>query len=390
MKRLRECLQLYFFFMIASIALFSGCSDDASTVGSALFPNNVHVDSLFLYADSSATYRTAIAGNSENLVVGLYQNTVGLYQDTTEARLLLQFSIPFGIADTNILSAEVKLIRRYWFKDPSGILAFNIHKIKRAWSEFAVTFDSTNNAFYEPEMYGTFSQSVSPDDTLIVAQLNTALVRNWVRTRESNNGIILVPTEASTVIYGFTSSPFLPELFLRHVVPDSTRRIDTTIVPILQDAFVAYAPPHDSSPQLIYVQAGVADRGILHFDVRAIPDAASIVSAKLTFVRNSALSVQNELSIHSIDVHPITDTTQGSLRLGVSDIAKPVAGGTSSEFTANINTIVQQWVIGRPNYGVALRAFGEFSTLDRFVFYGATADSLNHRPQLRIIYSIMH
>lgn len=366
-------------FLLAGLAFYVGCSEDASSVGSALFPKNIRVDSLVISADSSATYRAAITGNSSTLLLGCFQN------DT--ARLLLQFN-PHGLPDTLVVSASVNLVPRfprYWFKDSTGTLAFTVHNITRSWDEFTITFDSTNR-LYDTQVRGTYSRFVSPLDTIITFPLDTALVREWLRAGQSQ-GILLKPTFGCDVVYGFTSIfNIRPELVVRYHIPDSTT-IGSLVFRTQQDAFVANAPQPPASSTLLFVQAGIADRGLLHFAVSETLRSASITSATLEFMRDSAMSVRNELSIDSIFVQLLVDNSTPP-HGGISVLAQPIGGENSSKFSADIRSIVQQWVTGKPTYGVALRTFGEFTTLDRFAIYGAKADSVN-RPRLQIVYSLL-
>ncbi len=373
---------LYSFLTITTLFFFSKCSEDPSSVGNFLLPVDIRVASLPLSTDSTATYRAPISGASTTLLLGISQTTV-------ESRLLLQFEIPQGFPDTLVASASLKLKPRYWFRDSLGTLAFTVHKILIPWDEFKITFADTTGLF-DPTVRGSDSRSMSPRETLLVP-IDTSLVREWLRSPSLSYGVFLKPTTASSVVYGFTSILDLftddrPELIVRYTVPDTTRRLDSLILRTSQNAFVANAPQAPPSSDIVFIQAGVADRGLMHFSVDSIPSSASITSASLEFRRNSALSVRNELSIDSILVQILLGPDSLG---GTSARADPSPSENDSVFTSDIRNIVQQWVIGKPNYGVALRAFGEFSTLDRFAVHGRTSPDTASRPVLRITYSVL-
>lgn len=360
----------------------NGCSEEPSPVGSLFFPK-VGLDSLTVYADSSATYRQPITGNSHTLLVGRYQDF--------EARMLLQFpipAIPSSIPESTIVSASIRLIPRYWFRDSTGTLAFTIHKITKTWKETEVQFSDTTLA-YESNSSGSFSKIMGPTDTITVP-LDTTLVHSWIRTREAH-GVIFLPTTASDVVYGFMSifdffTDIRPLLIVRYPKADTTGVLDSVVFGSNQEAFVANTVPPAASLQAVTLQAGVADRGIFRFNVDSIPRSANIMNAELTFTRNASQSIRNDLSQDSIFIHLITNMREFP-ELALSVLATPVGGDSASMFKADIKTIVQQWVTGRPNYGIALRTYGEFTTVDRFVLYGA-GDSV-YRPQLNILYSIV-
>lgn len=367
-------------------AVFTGCSEDPSSVGSAFFPPNVKLDSLVVYADSTTTYRAPIPGNSSVLMLGRYQNY--------EARMLLQFGtifLPSGVTSSNIVSASIKLIPSYWFKDSTGLLEFTVHPITRSWSSTTFTFDSTNSAF-DPIAVGLISKMMTTSHDTLVDSISTTLVRTWVDSSQLNYGILLKPTlscNVCNVVYGFSSILTLledtrPLLTVRYRVPDSTT-VDSVVVATQQDMFVAYAPEVSPSSQTFIVQAGVADRGLLHFDVSNIPRSASITRADLQIVRIPLQSIRNQLSYDSVFVQYIVENSS-SPKGSTSLLAQPVAEG-DSVFKADITRFVQPWVTGAPNYGIAVRAYGEFIALDRFAFYGK-ADTLN-RPTLRITYSLV-
>lgn len=366
--------------LLAAAALSGGCSDQSSFVGVGLFSKDVQMDSLVIHPDSSATYRAPITGNSTTLLLGAFQ--------TTGVRLLLQFNAPSGVADTSIVSGELKLIPRYWFKDSIGNLSFTVHKIVRAWNQSTITFDSTNGLPGPP--VGSFDAIVSPSETLLVP-IDTTLLREWVRTPGQAYGVILIPTPLCNVVYGFTSfvdflTDIRPELTYRYIVADSTQRLDSVVAKSIQDAYVAGASLPAPTQASVVVQAGVADRGLLLFNVDSIPRSASITSAILEFTRDLSLSERNELSADSVFVQLLLDN-ENPPRGGIFAIAEPVGGESGTLFRAEVSRIVQQWVTGQPNYGFSLRAYNEFSSLDRFVFHGAS-DSLNG-PRLNVRYSIL-
>lgn len=379
----KPAIQQRFVALFCALILLAlaSCSEDPSSAGSDLFPPGVRLDSVVVYARSSSTYRAPITGNSHTLLLGQYQRI--------ECRMLLQFGpLNLAISDTSILAATVKLRRRYWFRDSLGTLAFTVHKLSDSlslslWNENTIKFSETE-ALYEPTILGEYSKTMSPTDTFVTFNLDTALIRGWLRDGLSYpRGILLKPTPASTIVYGFTSIYTLyedirPELILRY------RSGDSSTIYTVQEAFVATGDSVGTLPEHVIMQSGLADRGLLRFDVSGIPRSASITDARIEFVRDLTMSVRNEFSVDSVLVQLLLD--EGSPPTGgVSTVARGETEGDTL-FQADAKPIVQYWATGKPNYGVALRAMGEITTLDRFAVFGAGSI---HRPRLRIVYSVL-
>lgn len=376
-----------FSILIFGFLLAQGCSRDPSPIGSD-FLHLPFLDSLTVYADSSSNYRLRISGNSATVLVGRYGEV--------HAFTLLRFPVPglpSGVDTSHIVSSSLRLIPQYWFPDSMGTLAFTIHKITRSWSESEVTFDSTGDLYDTTTSFGSLSRQMSTRDT-ITLRIDTLLVREWIRS-STTYGVVLRPdTVVSTVVFGFgvfqpgSGADLRPELIVRYR-RDTPGVIDSLVYRTVQEAFVANAPLPPVDSRFVYLQAGVADRGVFHFDIDTVvvPLNASVIKAELTFVRDPVQSIRNELSQDSVSIHLISDTrTPPSLLFSIT--AQPDGVDSALIFRADIPSIVQQWVIGRPNYGIALRAFGEFTSVDRFVFHGASADT-SVRPKLTIVYSII-
>ena len=361
----------------AFISLLFGCSEDPSSVGNTLFPKNIRLDSLTVFSDSTATYRFRIPGNSTTLLLGRYQNY--------DAKLLLDFGLPSLPSGARMTGAKLKLIPTYWYKDSVGLLQFEVHKIQRSWSSSTTTFDSLTTDFYSLNAYNTVTRVMSPRDTL-VDTLSVGLIQEWIDSGRAL-GMILVPTPSSTVVYGFISyvdlfTDIRPQLVISYMLSD-TSGTDSLVYLASQDVFVADGPVPASSTQSFIVQAAIADRGFIHFDVGSIPQSATIAKADLEFVRDPLSSVRNELSYDSVFVQFVTKS--GPPPAGSFSVMATPGQEDSSVFAGDMRTIVQQWVTGAPNYGVSIRPFGEFVSFDRFAFFGS--GNTQNRPKLKIIYT---
>ena len=97
---------------------------------------------------------------------------------------------------------------------------------------------------------------------------------------------------------------------------------------------------------------------------------------------NSSSSLRNTYTVNSITAQPALDSTSAPALSTLSTAGTPDASD-SSMFDFDIKSFVQQWIAASPNYGMMLRAYNEYISLDGFVFYGANADAA-HRPKLTI------
>src|SRR5260221_494505 len=139
-----------------------------------------------------------------------------------------------------------------------------------------------------------------------------------------------------------------------------------------------------------YIQAGVAYRELLRFDSlsAALPNRVSILKAVLEIATDTASSLFNRVSQDSILAYMTRDNTAPYDTLTFGTLCKPSFDGTQKTFQADIKNIVQQWATNGPNYGIVLRTYNEFSTLDRVALYRATPVS-SRTPKLKIVYTIL-
>jgi hypothetical protein len=310
--------------------------------------------------------------------------------NNTEAKMLLQFgtfSVDTTIANS-ILSVKIKLKPNYSFKDTAGVMAFSIHKMSKAWSEYNFTSDSLAGS-YESTPVNTYSFNASSKDTLTIFNFDKNVVSDWLKG-VANNGIILVPDAGSNMIFGFDSyyyssiSDARPQLEIVYRTASDTA--DQTItIRTTQDATVFSGTRPVSTSSLFYVQGGLINRGKIKFDVSNIPRGAAITQAYLELKTDSTVSVLSSYTDYKIQVHEILkDDSTPSLS------GNPVIGILSGNtFTIDIRSIVQPWVAGKPNYGIALRLNNEFTQVDRFAIFGSTAADSTSKPKLRIQYTYL-
>ncbi len=367
--------------LITSFLIF-GCSDDPSSIGEKLLPDmdNLQTNAFSTNASYSSFYEIDASNNSSTLLLGKYAEA--------EAKILMQFGI--GIKDTSIadsiLTAEIKMFQNYSTPDTAGLLNFSIHEMSKTWADYTFTKDSLLGS-YDLKPLVEISKEVRTRDTLPVTfQIPISIVRNWLKG-STNNGIMLIPKPAMQNIFGFHSyylgdlDDKRPQLIVTYRKTTDTSD-KTLIFKTTQDATVFSGSRPASTSELLYVQGGLLNRGKLYFNLDSIPRSSTITQAFLTLKIDTTLSKFSQFSDRQFLIHEIT--TQDSIpRLGsLTASNKP----TADSIVIDVRKIVQKWVAGKSNFGVALRTFNEFTEFERFAVFGFNAVEIK-RPKLTIQYT---
>jgi hypothetical protein len=373
--------------VVSTLGTLYGCSEEPTEINAltnSFVPGGVVVKDTTLQAVSGTTTKRFIPMNG-NI------NLLGRSGGYTAYMLVQHYSALFPNRDTiKVVSAKLKLHGVTWFGQPSGTLAFDVHKITRSWNEYSVTWDSVQTDFYESAINrGTYSAPLGQDTAQVVVSLDTAMVRAWLQPNTiTSYGIILIPTAGSTVVRGFTefgfdSTQFYPSLEVIATNIAGTVR-DTTNFALGIDTFVGNVDlPND--PENLYLQSGVVYRSNLVFDVSFIPRGAIINSADLIVQRNPALFNFTKFSGDTLIA------THTSLSDSTFELTTAVGGrvsGTSYTFSINIRRPAQLWINGT-NHGVTLRTINasEFNSFDLLTFYGPAAADPELRPKLKLVYT---
>jgi hypothetical protein len=370
------------FLLVMFIPLIEGCSDDPNAIGSALIPKG---DAITLAADTinasaSATDTAHIQGTSTTLLLGKFGHL--------EARTLLEFDgIPADKPLATIDSAILTLHIDYRFKDSAGGFGFSIDTLLLAWNSTSLTWANlVPDSLYRHAADTTFA--VQAEDTVLTVHIEP-IVRSWFQAENSAPyGFILIPSPVQTFVLGFANyvnglGDFRPMLTIGY--HDSTAG-DTTTLTLAPSQVLFLANSERPVPtDTVYVQAGIAYRGHVKFDLGSLPKNVSITSATMNLFLNSSSSLRNAYTVNSIIANPALDSSSLPGLSSLSAVGAPDLLD-SSMFDFDIKSFVQQWIATSPNYGMMLRATNEYISLDGFVFYGAKADAA-HRPRLTIKYT---
>lgn len=379
--------------LVLLAAGFAGCSEEPTEKNSlvtSLPLADVTVRDTVIGASSAASYRQFLPMDGRNNNVGRFGNYTAIaalqfYQSTLPAR------------DTALVYGATLFLRmERWAGSPNGQLAFTVHRIQRAWSPVTLTWDTVQTAFYDPAVRGTYTGSASADTLLIAVDLDTAMVREWLRSVPSGpdlkHGIVLIPTAGSSLIRGFRafdydSAAAYPTLRIIAGSPTGSAR-DTARYPYGIDAYVGNIDNLTADPTLLYCQGGVDYRTLMKFSTDFIPRGAIINKAELRLQRDPVTSL---LTKFSDDSSAAASTAASADPLPLFDaLFAPGTrlANTPYTYTFDITRSVQAWVKG-PNYGLVVRVAPPRETLnfDLLTFFSPKAPA-NLQPRLRLLYSI--
>ncbi|MBI5216105.1 MAG: DNRLRE domain-containing protein [Ignavibacteriae bacterium] len=381
----------FFLFLILIFSIWLGCSDDPNSVGIGLLPpqDSVGIRTLTTIATLDTSYLSRIMGGSTRQLVGM--------DEGIEARAIIQFSgiptdAPNAIIDTAILRFPIT----YRFKDSVGEFGLHIRRMIRSWTKDSLTWDSTNVPTLVSTVDDTsFLKNITVLDSTIEMRVD-AVVRKWFHDTlklSSPYGIVLIPTSTSNIIIGastvyVSSTDSRPELYISYRSDTNTSRSTLTLKPF-QQVFVANGSIPLTTDSLFYLQAGIAYRGKLHFDLSLIPKQASITAATLQLSLEKNQSLRNSQTSNSFIAHLDLDGASPP-KLSSLTATGSFASDTATIISLDVKTLVQQLASKKvSNNGFVIRAGNEFISADRYAFYSNVASDSTLRPQLKITYTIL-
>lgn len=362
--------------------ILSNCSKDPNPVGEGLLSQNDNLvsSSTILFSNSAKSYSVKASNNSTTIMVGKFSED----NNYIEAKTLIQFTST--AVDTvflnSIINCELKLQPIYSFPDTAGVLSFAVHKILKSWTDYTFTIDSLVSGFFDPNQVHEYSINVNAKDTLPVKiPIGNSLVKDWLKGSD-NYGVILIPKTTSNFVLGFSSSDLFtsdaPELIINYQLPEDTSA-KTLILKVRQDATVITGDMSNFPNNLHIVHGGLLNRAIYNFSVDTIPRASTILEAKLILYVDTNYSRFSPFSLKKILVQEVA-TADSIPKLGALSVDNTIFGDS---IILNIQQIVQKWVTRKPNYGIALRAFNEFTEVDRIAIFNRYSSK---PPRLEIKY----
>ncbi len=334
------------------------------------------------YAASHATHFAKVYTSSDDRVL------LGRNQ-SYDALTLLKFSgLLASTLDTiTVTSVSLQLHAVYHFGDSLGALAFSVYRAITAWD--TVSYDSLSlqpNAYYDPTVVAGFSPAAVDDTSSIQCQIDTAVAKNWFTPLGSlsNYGIVLKASNISAV-KGFASfnhsiTAYRPALIFTYLKNGVS---GTFTVNTGSSRYVANIPQPSlvTNPDLMYVQAGVAYRGQLYFNLQSLPKAALILRADLELTMNGSGSRVNSFTADSVDCFYINpDSTATTFGFSSQKFADNAGNAI---YRIPVRDYVRIWAASSTLQSLQFGAKNETNSLDLFAFYG-TLSAANVRPRLII------
>ncbi len=362
--------------------------EEPNAVGSKILPPS---DLLQLDTTSNTAVGTSVIAARPNITSPA--NILVGSADGFESWALLRFTtMPDSLLFTRLVDAEIQLQTTYHFGDSAALLSFDVHQALVSWSGDSLTIDSLQvPGFFDPTPSSSFSMSPVADTAIITIPIDTTIVRQWINsvldTTTTNWGVLLKPTNTS-VIKGFatdqsSNSDWQPKLVTRFIQPDSVD-VDTATITGSAATYTAFrntpAPPDDESR--IYIQNGIATRGMINLDISSLPAKATIHKAVLDLTLDQQASRLNSHSRDSVSAFFVDTTGSAISILAISEL---VSENGQKVYRLSVTNAVQVW-IQRDDLlrRLLIAGYAENSTLDSFVFYGVQS---NFPPKLTITYS---
>jgi hypothetical protein len=373
---------IFFFCGIIFVAGFvSGCSDEPNSVGKGLLSPKDHpkVVSMETTAVGGSNYLVRVSGNLSRLLVGRSQSY--------EAVTLLQFSHISPLRSSDSLThAELKFSIVYRFPDTLGIIGIEARKFPAGFNQSTFTWDSLAVSPIGRKIGGLSDSLITPRDSSFRIPLDTSYIREI--TQNGSGSLVLSSSSTTRLVIGLDNyRDFLgPKLVI--TVYDSLADSSVTIeYNTSQGVFVANGSPNTQAGRLT-IQPGIATRCLLQFDITKIPKSASITHATMIVRLDTTSSLRSMFATNLLYSNLVFDSTSPPRIGGVTAASTSLNDSLGAYFQFDVKNILQQWVIGRPNYGIVLRPSEELIGLDRYVVYGANAPYAL-RPKLLVKYTVV-
>jgi len=383
---------LFLLFVTISTLYFNACTDDPSSIGSALLNQDIiNLDSLDSYKDtltqtSSSHIFVIPLGYSDMLLVGK--------NGSTEAYTLLSFYL--GMPDSiknyflsgslSVLEAKVELVVNYKVGSTAGF-SFTANQINNTWS---TGFTSDSLAALTTSGTNSASSITLSNDSVLTFNLDTALVHSWLTAEAdpniiADNGIILKPVSTGGII-GFNSvtSSTSNSIPLMRVVVNKAgwSGVDTlSFIPAIDVGAVKGSIPTGNTEN-IYVQSGVTINSVLKFSLNKIPEHAIINYAELELFTDTTANIVGSSYSNSIGAYIITDSTKQDSASSSITLTR-----SGDYFKGNIAYFIQNWISTKNNNGLLLKTGAPLDGVELFTLKGSNASDPLKRPRLKITFT---
>jgi hypothetical protein len=282
-----------------------------------------------------------------------------------------------------------------------------IRRITQAWSESTVTWNN------EPA-YTTLHEAILPQSTAITQNYSTdvtSLVQDMINDTANSHGFLLMEQNETTyynsLIFGSsdnTDTSIAPELIITYtgncltLQPDSSGK-DAVIVTTEPDTNFADHPDYLGSTWFCNSVLCLG-RGLLDFDLSAIPAGAGIASATLYLYADTnstngvagqpTYGTSNAGFIRRItqpwDEHTVTWNNQPSYST-VNEVQLPQSTGPLQDYTADVTNLVQDMINNPANsFGFLLMEQNETTYYNSLIFGSGDNSQPAIHPKLDVCF----
>lgn len=366
------------------LVLFAGgCTDKPGNLLSLITPD-ILVRDTTVHATASAFFKQDVP--LDGRLTPLLRNLVGISGPDTALMLIRFHQLPDR--DTVVVEAATLTLRIAASTGASGnTFAVTLHNITGGWQQVTVRADSL--PAFDPTPLRTYTFT-GLDDSTLVFDLDTALVRIWLRQDEPppSYGLLLKPTSASQRMHAIRSfdddsSSYRPTL--RVVARGSAGGLDTNSYATGHDSYAGVTPPPALSQQHIVVQAGILYRTRLNFDLSFLRKGTIVNRATMRLQLDTTLSRLTVLGDTVLSAHVGRSADTLTFEALSSQSTYDAAAGI---LIFDARHIAQSFINGTAR-SVIIRASdnSETSSMNMYAVFGhLAADSL--RPSLNITYTI--
>ena len=383
---------------LLAVLLIASCNEDPTSIGSQLIPGGDYLD--FQVVNS---YDDTLQQNSSYFTenIDLKRSTIILLgkDDNLESWMLMRFYMlfpdsilsPFQNDSINILSTKVEMRPSYYFGDSLGTFDFTVHKVYTAWTPGGFNKDSMDVLDYDAVNYAS---SMSITDSVITFDLESSVVIDWLKrtydeSQPENHGLLFKPTANTTRIFGFPGYDAYSQEFLTRISIVCEKQgefVDTVNVIPFSDVHAVKGTVPPSDPENIMLQAGLASRGSLYFDLSRIPLTSVVNRATIQLFVDTLETVNGSITSDSVaftiwdnSTEHLIDSTV-SFQYAVRDIGQ-------AYYEGEVTKLVQEWINGTPNEGFRISLSDEARSVNHVAIKGSNSADPAIRPRLKVIYS---
>lgn len=377
------------------LLLFFGCEDEPGDLGSNLIP-----DEDYLSIEKVNSFELDVEQNSSvysdtSLSFGTAPRTLlgRINEDNFSAKQLLRWQFTFD--DTlqeaieannfNIISSKIKMHYVYWRGEESAEFDFTVHKINKSWSWQDFNKDSLEFLDYDAQNLSEMRE-VDQTDSTITFNFDEEITRTWLKERldqdtYDNFGIIIIPTENSNRVLGFSAQTGIS---LEVIVENPGVKTDTVESQLIWDTHVVEGEIIESTDNNLILQSGIPVRAKLWMDVHSmLPENASINKAELElFVDDNESSVGTK-NADSLYVSLFADSTEHS----VYNFVPSLLTRSENKLFGDVTDLVQYLISLDKNNGFRLMLIDEIYAASKFALRSSDYSDKALRPRLTVYYT---